>query len=89
MKTGVYPGSFDPITFGHIDIIERAEKLFDEIIILIAENRKKQALFSLEERKEIIKELFKEKKNIKVEVLDGLLAKYMKEKNHKFVVRKQ
>jgi len=87
MKTGVYPGSFDPITFGHIDIIERAEKLFDEIIILIAENRRKQALFSLEERKEIIEELFKEKKHIKVEILDGLLAEYMKEKNHKFVVR--
>ncbi len=87
MKTGVYAGSFDPITFGHIDIIERAEKLFDEIILLVAENKKKQALFSLSERKEMLEELFKEKKHIKVEVLSGLLAEYMKEKKLHFIIR--
>jgi len=87
LKTGVYAGSFDPITLGHLDIIERAEKLFEKIIILVAENKKKQHLFSLQERKEMLEELFKEKKNLKVEVLNGLLAEYMKEKKLTFVVR--
>ena len=71
MITGVYAGSFDPITFGHLDIIKRAEKLFDEIVLLVAENKTKKALFSLKERKEMLKELFKGKKHIKVEVLNG------------------
>jgi len=87
MKTGVYAGSFDPITFGHIDIITRAEKLFDEVVLLVAENKKKKALFSLNERKEMLEELFKEKKHIKVEVLNGLLAEFMREKGFHFVIR--
>jgi len=87
MKTGVYAGSFDPITFGHIDIIKRAEKIFDEIILLVGENKTKKALFSLKERKEMLEELFKDKKHVKVEVLDGLLAGYMKQKQLHFVIR--
>ncbi|MFH1695472.1 MAG: pantetheine-phosphate adenylyltransferase, partial [Candidatus Micrarchaeota archaeon] len=87
MKVGVYPGSFDPITFGHLDIIKRAEKLFDEIIVLVADSGKKKHLFSLKERKEMLEEVFKNKKNIKVEILHGLLAEYMKEKELVFVVR--
>lgn len=87
MKTGVYAGSFDPITFGHLDIIERAEKLFEEIVLLVAENKRKKALFSLKERKEMLEEIFKGKKHVKVEVLNGLLAEYMKEKGYCFVIR--
>jgi len=87
MKTGVYAGSFDPVTLGHLDIIKRAEKLFDEVVLLVAENKRKKNWFSLKERKEMLEELFKGKKNIKVEVLEGLLAEYMKEKKHKFVIR--
>jgi pantetheine-phosphate adenylyltransferase len=87
MKTGVYPGSFDPITFGHLDIISRAEKLFDEIIVLVAETKTKKTLFSLKERKEMLEKVFEKKDNIKVEVLDGLLANYMKQKSFTFVIR--
>jgi pantetheine-phosphate adenylyltransferase len=87
VKVGVYPGSFDPITFGHLDIIDRAEKLFDKIIVLIAESTIKEHLFSLKERNEMLKELFKERKKIRVEVLNGLLADYMKEKGFSFIIR--
>ncbi|MFH1663322.1 MAG: pantetheine-phosphate adenylyltransferase [archaeon] len=87
MKTGIYAGSFDPVTFGHMDIISRAEKLFDEVIVLVAENKRKKNWFSLEERKQMLEELFSKKKNIKIEVLHGLLAEYMKQKNYRFVIR--
>ncbi len=87
MKTGIYPGSFDPITLGHLDVIERAEKLFEKVVVVIAENRKKKPLFSVKERKEMAEELFKGKKNIEVVVLKGLLADFMKKNNYSFIVR--
>jgi len=87
MKTGVYAGSFDPITFGHLEILNRAEKLFDEVIVLVAENKRKKELFSLKERKEMIEKVFEKKEKVKVEVLDGLLADYMKEKKYAFLIR--
>ena len=67
MKTAIYPGSFDPITFGHIDIVERAATLFDKVILGVAESKSKNPLFSVDERMELISEIFKS--NSKIEVV--------------------
>ena len=67
MKTAIYPGSFDPITFGHIDIVERAATLFDKVILGVAESKSKNPLFSVDERMELISDIFKS--NSKIEVL--------------------
>ena len=67
MKTAIYPGSFDPITFGHIDIVERAATLFDKVIIGVAESKSKNPLFSVDERMQLISDIFKS--NSKIEVL--------------------
>ena len=66
MKTAIYPGSFDPITFGHIDIVERAAALFDKVILGVAESQSKNPLFSVEERIELISEIFKDNSKIAV-----------------------
>ena len=66
MKVAIYPGSFDPITFGHIDIVDRATSLFDQVIIGVAESRSKEPLFSNDERIELIKESFKDNNKINV-----------------------
>ena len=66
MKVAIYPGSFDPITFGHIDIVDRATSLFDQVIIVVAESRSKEPLFSNDERIELIKETFKDNNKINV-----------------------
>ena len=67
MKTAIYPGTFDPITFGHIDIVERAATLFDKVILGVAESKSKNPLFSVDERMELISDIFKS--NSKIEVL--------------------
>ena len=67
MKTAIYPGSFDPITFGHIDIVERAATLFDKVILGVAESKSKNPLFSVDERMELISDIFRS--NSKIEVL--------------------
>ena len=66
MKVAIYPGSFDPITFGHIDIVDRATSLFDQVIIGVAESRTKEPLFSTDERIELVKETFKDNNKINV-----------------------
>ena len=76
-KLAVYPGSFDPITNGHLDIIERAAALFDEVIVAILNNNAKKSLFTVAERKAQIAQLIKRFKNVKVDSFDGLLADYM------------
>lgn len=85
-RKAVYPGTFDPITNGHLDIIQRALKIFDEIIVLIVDNKNKKALFTLSERADLIKECCKGM-NVKVETFTGLLADYMKKQNTNIVVR--
>jgi pantetheine-phosphate adenylyltransferase len=88
IKTAVYPGSFDPITYGHINIIERGLKLFDKIIIAISYNQSdKKSFFSIEERVSIIKKIFKNEKRIAVEPIKGLLVNYVKSKNAEIVLR--
>ncbi|MCM8803658.1 MAG: pantetheine-phosphate adenylyltransferase [Candidatus Omnitrophica bacterium] len=86
-KIGVYPGTFDPITYGHIDVVERSLKIFDKIIIAVSGFGKKNFLFSLEERVKIIKEVFKNNERIEVESFDGLLVDYLKKKNINIVIR--
>ena len=72
MKIAVFPGSFDPITLGHYDIIERASRLFDKIIIAIGQNSQKKYMFSLEQRKVFIKNTFEKFPNVEVDSFDGL-----------------
>ena len=87
MKIGVYAGTFDPITNGHIDVINRALKLFDEVIVAVGENPQKKPLFSQEERIELIRNSLNGMKGVKVEEFNGLLAEYMKKKGLMFLVR--
>ncbi|MBA4422123.1 MAG: pantetheine-phosphate adenylyltransferase [Syntrophus sp. (in: bacteria)] len=77
-KIAVYPGSFDPITNGHVDIIKRGLRMFDELIILIAYNPNKKTLFSVNERLAMIREVIKDCNNVRVDSFDGLLVDFVK-----------
>ena len=77
-KIAVYPGSFDPITNGHVDIIERGLRMFDELIVLVAYNPTKKSLFSVEERMEMIRGIIKDYNNVRVDCFSGLLVDYAK-----------
>ena len=83
----IYPGTFDPVTNGHIDIIDRASQLFDEVIVAVALNINKSPLFSADERKFMLKEVTKKHKNVKIDSFNGLLADYAKKKNASVIVR--
>ncbi len=87
MKRAVFPGSFDPITLGHVDIVKRALLLFDEIIIAIGTNADKKYMFSLEERTSFIERTFEQEKKIKVKTYTGLTALLCKEENAEFILR--
>ena len=87
MKRAVFPGTFDPITLGHIDIIERALPLFDELIIAIGVNAEKKTMFSLEERIKFIEEAFKGESKIRVKSYSGLTAKFCVSEKAGFIVR--
>jgi pantetheine-phosphate adenylyltransferase len=76
-KIAVYPGSFDPITYGHLDIIERGLKIFDEIIVAVAKNSQKNALFSADERVKLIQEVVKGEGRVTVDTFSGLLIDYV------------
>ena len=86
-RTAIYPGSFDPFTFGHLDIIERGSKVFDKMIVAVAHNVSKKTTFSIEERVEILEEIFKDNKNIEVDSFKGLLVDYAKSKGTNTVLR--
>jgi pantetheine-phosphate adenylyltransferase len=83
----VYPGSFDPMTYGHVDIIERSAEVFEEVVVLVAINSGKDPLFSTEERIALINEIFSDNPRIKVDTFDGLLVDYMRAKEIRVVVR--
>ena len=80
MKIAIYPGSFDPITLGHLNIIERASQIFDKLIICVGFNSKKNPMFTAEERVELIRKATKHLENVEVEASDELLAHYAKRK---------
>ncbi len=87
MRTVLYPGTFDPITYGHIDIVKRACELFDKIIVTIAVNPSKHPLFTLEERLYLIKESLSEFPNITVDSFDGLVVDYAKKAGASGIIR--
>lgn len=87
MKISIYPGSFDPITFGHIDIIERAAKISDKLIVSVLTNNEKQSLFSISERVEMIKESVDHIPNVEVKSFDGLLVDFAKKKGADTIIR--
>jgi len=86
-KIAVFPGSFDPITTGHADVVKRALPLFDEIIIAIGSNSQKQSLYSLEQRIEWINRVFKNQKKVRVESYEGLTVNFCKMKKAKYLLR--
>ena len=87
MKIAVYPGSFDPVTLGHLDIIKRASKMFDEVIVAVMCNSAKTPLFSLDERVKMLQESVKDLSNVKIESFSGLLIDYCKSADIHIVIR--
>jgi len=87
MRRAIYPGSFDPVTNGHLDVVERARKLFDEVVVAVAHNEEKHALFSLEERLDLLDGMVGKIDNVKVAQFDGLLVKFAVEQNATAVIR--
>lgn len=87
MRVAVFPGSFDPITLGHYDIVERAIPLFDKIIIAIGQNSQKKYMFSLEQRMEFIKNTFAKHEKIEVDHFEGLTIEYCRSRGVNFILR--
>ena len=87
MKRAVYPGSFDPLTNGHVDIIERGTHLFDRIIVAVLVNVEKSPLFTTQERVEIVRDVFKDSPNVEVDTFDGLLVDYVAKRDADVIVR--
>jgi pantetheine-phosphate adenylyltransferase len=87
VRIAVYPGSFDPTTNGHLDIIKRSAKLVDKLIVGVLKNNSKQPLFSTDERVELLKKLTKDMENVEVDSFSGLLVDFLKEKNATIIVR--
>lgn len=86
-KIAVYPGSFDPPTCGHLDVIKRAIEIFEKIIVLVSDSKNKNYMFTKEERFNMVKEMVKDFEGVTVEILPGLLIDYLKEKKIKIVIR--
>ena len=86
-RIAIYPGSFDPLTSGHVDIIERGARIFDSIIVAILANVEKKPLFTENERVSIIRDVFKQTTNVQVETFDGLLVDYAQRKKASVLVR--
>lgn len=86
-RVAIYPGSFDPITYGHIDIIERGLEIFNKVIVAVAENEEKRPLFSVEDRLRMVKTYFKDNPNVLVDSFKGLLVNYVGKTNAKVILR--
>ena len=87
MKKAIYPGSFDPVTNGHVDMIERASKIVDELVVGVLNNSAKNSLFSLDERVSMLKEITKDMPNVTVASFDGLLVDFMEKIDATIIVR--
>ena len=87
MRTAIYPGSFDPLTNGHLDVIERAVKLFDRVVVAVAKNESKQPLFSLEERVELVRRSIQHLRGVEADSFDCLLVDYVEQQSAQAVVR--
>ena len=87
MNAAIYPGSFDPVTYGHLDVIRRAASIFDELTVSVLNNKVKTPLFSVEERVKMLREATKELKNVKVVEFEGLLVDFAKAIDAKVVIR--
>ena len=87
MLKAVFPGSFDPPTFGHLNIIERASAIYDEVEVVVAENRQKKYLFSAEERLFMVKEMIKTRENVHCSIWESLIVDFMKKENIRLLIR--
>ncbi len=87
MEKAVYPGSFDPVTYGHLDIIRRAATLFDEVIVGVIANPRKIPAFTMEERKEMLEEVTRGLKNVRIELFSGLLVDFVRAQGAKVIIR--
>src|SRR3989338_524412 len=86
-KIAIYPGSFDPVTNGHLDVINRALRIFDKVIIAVGDNPEKKALFNVEERLEMLNSITNSLKNIEIDNFTGLMIDYAKKKNADVIIR--
>lgn len=86
-RTAIYPGSFDPITKGHLDVLERASKMFDRVIIAVLKNSSKKSFLPVEDRVKLIKESTKELTNVEVDSFEGLTIEYAQSKGARFLIR--
>lgn len=87
LSIAVYPGSFDPITYGHLDIIERTLKIFDKVIVAVARNSEKSSLFSIDERVALIREVLGANPRVEVDTFGGLLVNYVRSREAKVIIR--
>lgn len=86
-KFAIYPGSFDPVTYGHLDVIKRATRIFDEVIVAVANNTQKKPLFTIEERIQMLKEAAKDIKGIRIEAFDGLVIEFARKNKINVLIR--
>ena len=87
MRIAVYPGSFDPLTNGHLDVVQRAARLFDKVVVAVARNGAKQALFSMEERRELASQALADLANVETDLFEGLLVDYVANQGASVIVR--